>query len=428
MFIIKSLAKEIQSHFTTNNSRGSLFVAVLLAIILPMTGSRCSQLLRILKTLFSIGITQRCFYIFMASPKLPWQSLWHCLWQLIPSLLTDGRLLLAADDSTNPKTGKKIHGCEYHFDHAAKVNQSKYVWSQNIVQVGLLKWIHGRYACLPLSWRFYRSKKIKSTGFKTKLEQVEQMVCSIYKVFHQPILLIADSWFSGKTLVTPLRRALGNNFHFLSRLRTNNKLYDTKVVQRKGRGRPRKYGRCVGNAKELGKRYKKKARNHTVFLYGKPRQVKASTATFFLKTLGVPVKVVWVYYKKNMVVFFTTDLTLSTKKVIEYYGARWKIESGFKELKQDIGSQQSQVRCKNAVTNHLNFCMMAMLFAWIYAARLKNAPQRRGKQTRYGAFTFSDVRYAISEQVSRKDFLPVLFNSRKSSKNYLIATMLQIAA
>jgi hypothetical protein len=28
--------------------------------------------------------------------------------------------------------------------------------------------------------------------------------------------------------------------------------------------------------------------------------------------------------------------------MIEFYGARWKIESGFKELKQDMGSQKSQ--------------------------------------------------------------------------------------
>ncbi|WP_152556561.1 transposase [Methylobacter tundripaludum] len=31
----------------------------------------------------------------------------------------------------------------------------------------------------------------------------------------------------------------------------------------------------------------------------------------------------------------------STTQIIEYYGTRWKIESGFKELKQDIGSRTS---------------------------------------------------------------------------------------
>ena len=38
----------------------------------------------------------------------------------------------------NPKTGKKIFACQHHFDHAAKQNQSRYPWSQQIVSIGLL--------------------------------------------------------------------------------------------------------------------------------------------------------------------------------------------------------------------------------------------------------------------------------------------------
>jgi IS4 transposase len=49
----------------------------------------------------------------------------------------------------------------------------------------------------------------------------------------------------------------------------------------------------------------------------------------------------------------STGLDLSVAQIIEYYGARWQIESGFKELKQDIGSQKSQCRNAQAVTNHL---------------------------------------------------------------------------
>jgi len=95
----------------------------------------------------------------MASPKIPWHRLWPCLWRLIPEPLTDGRLIIALDDFINPKTGKKIFGCANIFDHAAKQNQSKYPWAQNIVTIGLLKLVKGRWACLPLSHRFYHLKK-----------------------------------------------------------------------------------------------------------------------------------------------------------------------------------------------------------------------------------------------------------------------------
>ncbi|WP_419644456.1 transposase [Thiolapillus sp.] len=74
---------------------------------------------------------------------------------------------------------------------------------------------------------------------------------------------------------------------------------------------------------------------------------------------------------------FTTDLDISVAQIIEYYGARWKIEPGFKELKQEIGSCKSQCRNAQGVTNHLNFCMMAVKLTWIYADRLKEDPESR---------------------------------------------------
>ncbi len=59
------------------------------------------------------------------------------------------------------------------------------------------------------------------------------------------------------------------------------------------------------------------------------------------------------------IAFFTTDLTLSAEQIVEYYDVRWKTESGFKELKQEIGSANlhliAQTRNSFAVENHLNF-------------------------------------------------------------------------
>jgi hypothetical protein len=119
--------------------------------------------------------------------------------------MTDGRLLLALDDYINPKTGRKIFACDKIFDHAAKLNQTKYPWAQNVVAVGLLKLIKGRWACLPLNWRFYhmeksierinRSAVSAKIQFETKLKQAVDMIGEIALVFTQtPIVAITDSW------------------------------------------------------------------------------------------------------------------------------------------------------------------------------------------------------------------------------------------
>jgi len=429
MFIIQSLLKSLQIEFKDKNKRGYLFVYTLLSIILPFTASRSSNLFRSLATVFNVKITLRRFYIFMASPKLPWDRLWLAIWKLIPTPETDGRILLAADDSINPKTGKKIYGCHHFFDHSAKTNQNSYVWSQNIVKLGLLKMVHGRWACLPLAWCFYRLKKDVTSGFNTKLEQLVEMVETFGKVFKSPFLLITDSWFGNDKVLKPLRQRLGIRVQLLSRLRSNANLYDpVKVPRVKQRGRPRKYGKKRGTAATLAVSLKKRSKKLDVFLYGKIREVQAVDRIFILKSLNTPVRVVWIFYRKQWVALFTTDLSLTVEQIIEYYGARWKIEASFKELKQDIGSQKTQARTENAVTNHLNFCMMAITFTWIYSLRAKQAPKKHHQVKGREHFSFSDVRYEIAETIAQKEFSTFLNKTRKPRKNNFITAFLKLAA
>ena len=131
-------------------------------------------------------------------------------------------------------------------------------------------------------------------------------------------------------------------------------------------GRPRKYGRRLGSVDDCAAKLRENSQTYTVFLYGKKREVQAYSQAVMLKTMKCCVRVVWVYGKTRYVALMTTDMTLATEQIIEYYGARWKIESGFKEIKQEIGSSKSQVRNSESVLNHLNFCMMSTTLTWIY--------------------------------------------------------------
>jgi len=66
MFILKPLLALLQAEFKRNAERGSLFAYTLIAIILPFTVSRTSNLLRCVTTIFRLDITQRKFYTFLA--------------------------------------------------------------------------------------------------------------------------------------------------------------------------------------------------------------------------------------------------------------------------------------------------------------------------------------------------------------------------
>ncbi|VAW41596.1 hypothetical protein MNBD_GAMMA01-2070, partial [hydrothermal vent metagenome] len=116
MHIIKQLLTPLQATFSNTpqgQKRKRWFVYTLMACIVPFTSSMTSNLIRSLQTLFGLELSKQRFYAFMASSTLPWGKLWLQVWKLIPNSTTNGRVILALDDSINPKTGKKIFGCAY---------------------------------------------------------------------------------------------------------------------------------------------------------------------------------------------------------------------------------------------------------------------------------------------------------------------------
>jgi hypothetical protein len=445
MFILHDILRPLQNEFsstTLGRQRSRWFVYTLLAFIVPFTSSISSNIFRCINTLFGLSLNRRRLYTFMASNKLPWVKLWRTVWSRIPDPVTDGRLLVALDDFINPKTGRKIFGCAHIFDHAAKANQSKYPWAQNVVVVGLLKRIKGRWACLPLAHRFYLPKKAiaskldnmnisgKATLFQTKLDQAAEMLVQLAHHFVDvSVTVVCDSWFGNDGLFKPVHKHLGDLFHLLSRLRSNTVLYAMAPKRKKGkRGRSRKYGNRLGTCTEIAARIKTQASTHRVFLYGHYRQVLASTTVLMLKTLKCPVRVVWVFRKTQWIALFSTDLDLSVEQIIEYYGARWKIESGFKEIKQDIGSSKSQTRNAHAVTNHINFSMMAATVTWIYGARLETIPERRHKVRGRNSFAFSDLRHIIAKAALTDDFDAVCDKQDKLPRKSFVDTLLRMVA
>lgn len=109
-------------------------------------------------------------------------------------------------------------------------------------------------------------------------------------------------------------------------------------------------------------------------------------------------------------------------------GWGWCIESGFKEIKQEIGSAKSQTRTADAVSNHLNFCMMATTLTWIYAERLLQAPQRRHQIRGRSAFAFSDVRRLLAEAALHPDFQSLCPRPHQSPQNPFVQMLLRMVA
>jgi hypothetical protein len=442
MSILPTLARDCQFLFPlTDNGqeRFHWFLLTLKAILVPITVSRTSNLLRAIETLFGVSIAQWRYYTFMASVKLPWDGVWEALWRAIPSPLVAGRLVLALDDSINPKTGKKIFACQRTFDHAAKTNQTRWPWAQTIVTVGLLKPIHGRWSCIPLAFGFYLRRQTLRTGcvrvrrkavvFADKFAQAVALIARLGAFFGQvPVLVVTDSWFGNNGLFKPLRARLGERVGLLSRLRVNAALYARPEPAPGKAGRPRKYGERLGSARELAAAMRTQAKIYSLHVYGAQREVMAAERVVMLKTLRCPVRVVWVYRRTQWIALMTTDLTLTVEQIVEYYSARWKIEAGFREIKQEIGSAHTQTRNPDAVTNHLHFCMAATTITWIYAAHLNQAPARRYVSENTTEFAFADVRRSLARHIAREGFGIECQDADDSHRKPLISAVMRLVA
>jgi hypothetical protein len=442
MPILPALATQLQCLFPATDKgqeRWRWFMLTLQAILVPITASRTSNLLRAIATLFGVQIGQSPYYAFMACMKLRWKEVWEVLWRAIPDPLTDGRLMIGLDDSVNAKTGRKVFACQRTFDHAAKTNQSQYPWAQTIVTVGLLKKIHGRWSCLPLAFAFYfrlqtlgaRCIRVRgeAVAFQTKFAQAVRLIGDLAKVFAKaPVLVVADSWFGNNGLLKPLRAALGPRAHLLSRLRVNAALYAPPTSTPGALGRPRKYGARLGNAAQLAATLRTEARAYTLNLYGGVREVMAVDRLVILKTLRCQVRVVWVFRKTQWIALVTTDLTLTVAQIVEYYGARWKIEAGFREIKQEIGSAETQTRNPDAVTNHLNFCMAAATITWIYGAHLHKAPARRYATNKRTEYAFGDLRRSLAKDLGGQGFGIDCQAADNATRNPLIGIVMDLVA
>ena len=412
--------------------RKAIFKALIIGMIVGESNKCISGIFRMFELLmFSMGISRRCFYGFLQSGKLPLGKVWDKLLGMFgESLVTAGRLILLLDDTTYGKTGRKIAGCDSHYDHASKINSSKYIHGHCRVLLGVLAFIHNRWACLPISNGLYRLKKsVDKSQFKTKIEIAGKLIRQASERFSCNILIATDSWFGNKSLIKALGKELVERINILTRLRKDTRLYDIFVESNTGkRGRKRKYGKKLPKLSEMAESLERI--RDTLLIYGRNRECEYSEFIARHKGFMRQVKVVLIYNRNGYIFpIVSTDLSLSAKQMIEYYSARWKIESGFKELKHELGAIDNQARKRESVENHFELCSIAQTAAWLYVLKQTKAPERKYISARSSLFTFGDIRRKISNELYENPiFDNTCYKGLKSLENIFLFLFLRRSA
>jgi hypothetical protein len=306
------------------------------------------------------------FYRFLQSKTWNPQEVAQKLWTMCQPCVLDPnkRLFIAIDDTVAQKSGKHFDALGVHHDpmnkqHPRQLSRGHcFVCLAALAQQG-----YGHCVALFLSCALYVQKKACQEGrtFATKLVLAADLLKALPIPPQTQVIAVCDGAYAKKNFVAPVTQS---GRQVISRLRSDTPFYDLPPARKKlpnGKYPP-------GRPKTYGKKYKAQMwaarmgawREVTLPLYGRPVTLQIKTRVVLQRTLGVKMRLVAVQWEEGPVVFFfSTDTTLTAAAIVEAVGARFAIETGFRDAKQSFGFSTYQVRREERFVRLVLLCLWA---------------------------------------------------------------------
>jgi hypothetical protein len=298
---------------------------------------------------------------------------------LLRNLPLPQRLLAVIDDSPTKRYGPKVEGADIHHNPTPGPADQKYLYGHIWVTLSLaLRHPLWGAMALPLRAMLYVRRKTIPTipkkrnwKFRTKLELAARLLewlASLVEKAGKTLWVVVDG---GYTKLPFLLRALAAKVVVVGRLRKDAALRDLprprRPGQRRGRGRPRKYGKHkISLAKRAGQKRGWQTADCTV--YGKTitKIYKTFLATY--RPAGGLIRVVLVKEDHGCFAFFCTDPQATVVEILEAFADRATIEQDFHDVKEVWGAGQQQVRniWTNVAVYHLNLWMHTLVELWAW--------------------------------------------------------------
>jgi hypothetical protein len=304
-------------------------------------------------------------YAFLARGRWSCRQVSQCLLDLTARRLKImGEIVIAIDDTLVKKSGRKFFGLGYYPDPTDKnpgAHKRRVLGHCWVVAALLWEMAPGKWFGFPLSSLLFVPEKNCPADwpFKTKIELAEMMV----KRFVWParkLILVADNLYA-KAGLAGLEMA-DRSWTLVSRLRSNAALYDPPPVPRKRKpGRPRKRG----DKKTAQQLYRRRSKRQKLVarIYGKRVTIEAFVGVVIpSRTLSDQPVLVVIFpqrSKKKMNVFCSTDVTMDPVRLLEIYGARFKIEDVFDEIKTFGGFGDCRQRSFKAIKRHATLTIVS---------------------------------------------------------------------
>ncbi len=252
-----------------------------------------------------------------------------------PLLKRNGRIILVGDGLKIPRSGKRMPAVKKMFQESESNTKPSYIFGHSFQSVTVLAESESTTFAVPLLSRIHEGLLFTNRDKRTVLDK---MVIELNTIsIDTPYYFIADAYYACRTMI---HGVLNEGNHLISRMKTNAVAYEEAVEEHiKGkRGRKKKYGDKV----KLALLFNDDDLFDTMTspIAGEAKiSLKYVERILFWKRAGVKVKFVMVIHpQRGKIMLMSTDLSQSSREIIELYSLRFKIELSFKQAVREVGA------------------------------------------------------------------------------------------
>jgi DDE superfamily endonuclease len=321
-----------------------------------------------------------------------------------------GPVELAGDDTVTEHPGAKVYGKGCHRDPVRSTHSfTAYRWGHKWVVLALLvrfPFCRRRWA-LPLMVALDRPEEkgvdgVTKRAHKTPVDLLGQMLRILIRWFpERRFVCCADGNFAAHELAE-VAAADPRRLTFVSKFYADANLFEPPPPY-SGNGRPRVKGREAPKPAQVVHDTPKRLALTVAWYGGERRRVEVVTGVGWWYKGGRPlIAVRWVFVRDRTGThrdeyFFTTDVAMGPRAVIETDTGRWNIETTFQEARSYLGLETTRGRVRNTVLR-AEPCLLALytLVVWLDAelpVRYRRA--RVVDWLRKSDVTFSDAITAV---------------------------------
>ena len=254
------------------------------------------------------------------------------------------------DDTLSSKktSSKNIEGLKFNYSHVSNKNE----WSHCIVSLHG----HSNGLSLPLDFKTYLSEESgaeQKRSFKTKIDLALDTLEGIDIQLERKSYVLTDSWYTSAGFINKTQQ-LG--FQVISGIKSNRIFYPDGI-----RAKLNEYSKTL-KEEDLNV-VTVKGRTHYVYRYeGAVKGIE-----------NIVVLMSWIDKfdsSKSPFYLVSTDVSLSSKKIIEYYGHRWEIEVSFRYQKERLGLDNYEMRSLKGIERFWE--LLYLLYNFLELKRFKN--------------------------------------------------------